>query len=160
VSIHAAAAIWSRLEAIAEPFEAETFRALSDEDLRAAGLSRQKISYGRSLADLVATGEVKLHRLPRMADEEAVAELTKIKGIGQWTAEIYLLFALGRPDVWPVDDLALMVGAQHIKGLPERPDRKAMLDLGEDWRPWRGAVAHLLWHTYHVAELHRNKPGG
>lgn len=155
VSIHAADAIWARLEALVEPFEADTFRALTDAELRGAGLSRQKIAYGRSLAELVASGEVKLHRLPGMPDEDAIAELTKIKGIGRWTAEIYLLFALGRRDIWPVDDLALMIAAQHVKGLRERPERKAMMEIGEAWRPWRGAVSHLLWHTYRAAELHR-----
>lgn len=151
VSIHAAAAIWARLQQLVDPLEPENFLAQPDEALRAAGLSRQKILYGRHLAAMIARRELRLSRLPRLPDDEAVAELVRIKGIGRWTAEVYLLFALGRRDVWPVDDLALMIGLQRMKQLPERPDRKAMLELGEPWRPWRGAVSHLIWHYYSTA---------
>ena len=128
--------------------EPERFLAQPDDALRAAGLSRQKILYGRHLAEMIARRELRLSRLPRLPDDDAVAELVRIKGIGRWTAEIYLLFALGRRDIWPVDDLALMIGLQRMKQLPDRPGRKAMLELGEIWRPWRGAVSHLIWHYY------------
>jgi DNA-3-methyladenine glycosylase II len=84
-----------------------------------------------------------------MEDEAAIAQLVKIKGVGRWTAEVYLLFAHGRRDIWPIDDLGLIVGMQRLKGLRKRPDRKRMLRLAEPWRPWRGAAAHLLWHYFH-----------
>lgn len=148
VSIQAAASIWAKVEAAVDPMLPETVLALEDDALRAAGLSRQKVAYARHLSESIASGAVRLHRLPRLGDEEAIAELVQIKGIGRWSAEIYLLSALGRADMWPVDDLALMIAAQRMKGLEDRPNRKAMLEIGEAWRPWRGAVAHLLWHYY------------
>ena len=119
---------------------------------------RQKVAYARHLAEMVGSGDVRLNRLPRMTDEEAIAELIRIKGIGRWSAEIYLLSALGRRDMWPVDDLALMIAAQRMKRLEARPDRKGMIALGEAWRPWRGAVAHLLWHYYSNAPAPRLVP--
>ena len=128
---------------------AQAYCAVADDDLRASGLSRQKLSYMRSLAELVASGDVPLDALDTLDDEDAITQLVKIKGIVRWTAEIYLMFALGRRDVWPADDLGLMVGMQRIKQLRSRPDRKRMLRLGEAWRPWRSAAAHLLWHYFH-----------
>jgi len=149
VSIAAAAAIWGRLASAVDPLEPATLLATSEEALRAAGLSRQKISYARGLAGEIAAGRIKLERLPRLADEEAIETLTMLKGIGRWTAEVYLLFALGRTDMFPADDLALMSAAGHMKGLAERPDRAGVLTIAEAWRPWRGAAAHMLWHYYH-----------
>ncbi len=155
VSIQAAAAIWERLERGLEQDGADMtpagFAACPDETLRGFGLSRQKILYGRHLAESIADGHVRLDRLGRMEDEAAIAELVQIKGIGRWTAEVYLLFAHGRPDVFPADDLALMIAAGRMKGLPERPGRTQLLTLIDPWRPWRGAGAHLLWHYYHHA---------
>lgn len=154
VSIASAAAIWGRLEKAAkpnagnEPVRPDDLLALDDEALRGAGLSRQKMAYGRGLAEAVVAGRLDLDGLRRMDDEDAVAELVKVKGIGRWTAEIYLLFALSRPDVLPTDDLALMISAQRMKRLDERPNRAAMMELAESWRPWRGAAAHFLWHYY------------
>ena len=100
----------------------------------------------------MASGELNLRSLDTLSDEAVIAELTRLKGIGRWTADIYLLFALKRPDVWPVDDLALVIAVQRLKGLKERPDRKRMLKIGEAWRPWRSAAAKFLWHYY------RNSP--
>lgn len=148
LSIASAAAIWARLETACGEVDAESFLALSDEDLRAVGFSRQKTTYARSLAELVASGSVRLNRLGRLDDEAAIAELVQIKGIGRWTAEIYLLSALGRRDIFPADDLALMVGAQYLRGLRKRPDKKRLLKIAEAWRPHRTAAAHLLWHYY------------
>jgi len=151
VSAQAAEAIRRRLfAALAAPTPA-AFLALDDAALRAAGLSRQKIGYGRGLAAALAEGSLNLARLHRLADEAAIAELVRIKGIGRWTAEIYLLFALRRPDIWPVDDLAVQVAVQRMKGLPERPGRAEMGELGEAWRPWRSVVARLMWHYYRNA---------
>jgi DNA-3-methyladenine glycosylase II len=149
VSIAAAAAIWGRLAAAVDPLAPETLLARDDETLRAAGLSRQKIKYARGLADDIVSGRVRLERLPRMSDDDAIETLITLKGIGRWTAEVYLLFALGRTDMFPADDLALMTAAGHMKGLDERPDRAHVLEIAEAWRPWRGAAAHMLWHYYH-----------
>ncbi len=115
--------------------------------LRACGLSRQKQGYVRSLCELVAGGELDLENLPA-DDEEAIAELVRIKGIGRWSAEIYLLFAEGRPDIWPAGDLAVMAGLGKILGHEVRPDEKATRALAEGWRPHRGALAIFTWHCY------------
>jgi DNA-3-methyladenine glycosylase II len=121
----------------------------SDEELRAAGISRQKAGYARSLADLILSGELDLAHLPK-DDEEAITLLTKIKGIGRWSAEIYLLFAEGRPDVWPAGDLAVQISIGKLLGLKDRPTEKQLRELGEAWRPNRGAAAVLAWHSYNA----------
>lgn len=151
LSVHAAAAIWGRVETLVQPMTPDQFLRFDDEKLRAAGLSRQKIAYMRSLAELVAAGKVDFERIPTLDDDAAIAELVQIKGIGRWTAEVYMLFAHGRRDVWPIDDLALMVAAQRLRGMRKRPNRKQMLKLAEAWRPWRGAVSMFLWHYYRAA---------
>lgn len=148
VSIAAARSIWNKLDAAvggaADPVK---LLATSDETLRTAGLSRQKVAYARSLAELVASGELDLHKLPK-DDEEAIAHLIDVKGIGRWSAEIYLLFAEGRPDVWPAGDLAVQVEIGRIMGLEGRPTEKALRELAEPWRPHRGAAAIFAWHHY------------
>ena len=131
----------------AEP-EPATFLVLDDDDLRAVGFSRQKTRYGRVLAEAVGNGSLKLEGLRRRDDEAAKAELMQLPGIGHWTADIYLMEALGRPDVWPVGDLALQVGAQRVKGLDGRPDQDILMEIGEAWRPWRAVAARILWHHY------------
>jgi DNA-3-methyladenine glycosylase II len=120
--------------------------------LRACGLSRQKQGYARSLCELVEAGAIDFDNLPA-DDEEAIALLTQIKGIGRWTAEIYLLFAEGRPDIWPAGDLAIQEGMGRILGLPERPSEKQVRAAAEAWRPHRGAVTLLTWHCYNTAAL-------
>ena len=148
VSVAAARSMWAKLEAAygAPPDLAKILEA-SDEQLRAAGLSRQKAGYARSLAALILSGELDLAGLPA-EDEEAIALLTRIKGIGRWSAEIYLLFAEGRPDVWPAGDLAVQVAIGRLLGLGERPSEKRLRELAEAWRPHRGAAAVLAWHSY------------
>lgn len=131
----------------AEP-EPAAFLRLSDDDLRGVGFSRQKTRYGRALADAVDDGTLQLERLRRCDDEAAKAELMQLPGIGHWTADIYLMTALGRPDVWPVGDLALAVAAERVKGLNARPDQDMLMALGEAWRPWRAVAARVLWHYY------------
>jgi DNA-3-methyladenine glycosylase II len=146
VSIKAAAAIWARLEeATGGCGDPARVAAASDEAMRGAGLSRQKVAYARSLADAVLSGELDFDRLPQ-DDEEAIARLVRIKGIGRWSAEIYLLFAEGRPDVWPAGDLAVQIEIGRILGLAERPSEKAIRVLAEAWRPHRGAAAIFAWH--------------
>ncbi|MBT7769753.1 MAG: DNA-3-methyladenine glycosylase 2 family protein, partial [Rhodospirillales bacterium] len=98
----------------------------------------------------VSDGKLNFRKIHRMEDEAVIEELTKIKGIGRWSAEIYLLFALRRPDIWPVDDLAVVVAMQRIKGLSERPRRKEMMALAENWRPLRSVAARLCWHYYNT----------
>jgi DNA-3-methyladenine glycosylase II len=146
--VASADAILGRLDEAVSALTPEGFLALDDSALKAIGFSRQKTAYVRGLAAGLVEGRVDLDGLARLDDEAAIAELVKIKGIGRWSAEIYLLFSLKRPDIWPVDDLAVVVAVQRLKGLAERPDRAAMLEIGEPWRPWRSVAARLLWHYY------------
>jgi DNA-3-methyladenine glycosylase II len=150
VSRASADAIWARLAAAIDPFTPEGVLALDDGALRRLGLSQQKARYARALAAEIAEGRLDLRRLGRAADEDAIAMLTAVPGIGRWTAEIYLLAALQRPDVWPAADLALMIAVERLKGLPARPGLKQMILLGEAWRPWRAVAARLLWHYYRM----------
>lgn len=153
VSVAAARSMWAKLEAaFGSPPELAMLLAASDEELRAAGMSRQKSGYIRSLAELVISGELDLEGLPD-DDEEAIALLTKIKGIGRWSAEIYLLFAEGRADVFPAGDLAVMIELGRLMGLPDKPSEKQLRELAEPWRPYRGAAAVLAWHSYNSAVL-------
>lgn len=148
VSVHAANAVWNRLEAaLGEGCPPDKLLAASFDELRACGLSRQKQGYARSLAELVTTGALDLDQLPA-DDEEAIAQLTQIKGIGRWSAEIYLLFAEGRPDVWPAGDLAVQIEVGRILGHADRPSEKAIREIAEGWRPHRGAAAIFAWHHY------------
>jgi len=153
VSVAAARSMWAKLEAaFGSPPDLTKLLDATDEDLRAAGMSRQKAGYIRSLAQLVISGELELDALPA-DDEQAIALLTKIKGIGRWSAEIYLLFAEGRPDVFPAGDLAVMIELGRLKGLPDKPSEKQLRELAEAWRPYRGAAAVLAWHSYNSAVL-------
>jgi DNA-3-methyladenine glycosylase II len=153
VSVAAARSMWSKLEAAyGSPPDLAAILKASDEELRLAGISRQKAGYARSLAELVLSGELKLDALPD-DDDEAVALLTRIKGIGRWSAEIYLLFAEGRPDVWPAGDLAVQIEIGRLLGLADRPTEKQLRELAELWRPYRGAAAILAWHSYNSEVL-------
>jgi DNA-3-methyladenine glycosylase II len=152
VSVAAATSVWNKLEAALGEVTPEAVLAADFDTLRACGLSRQKQGYARSLSELVASGELDLDALPE-DDEEAIAHLVRIKGIGRWSAEIYLLFAEGRPDIWPAGDLAIQEGLGRILGLPERPSEKAVRAAAEGWRPHRGAVTLLTWHCYNTAAL-------
>lgn len=153
VSIKAAASIWAKLEAATGGCDDPAkVAATSVEALRGAGLSRQKASYAHSLAEEVMTGRLNLDNLPAH-DGEAIAELIRVKGIGRWSAEIYLLFAEGRLDIWPAGDLAVQIEIGRILGLPDRPSEKAIRALAEKWRPHRGAAAILAWHHRHVVPI-------
>ncbi|MHA3840653.1 DNA-3-methyladenine glycosylase family protein [Sphingomonas aestuarii] len=151
VSVAAASSVWNKLDAAlgGRADDPDALLAASDEVLKGAGLSRQKLGYARSLAGLVTSGELDLHNLPT-DDEDAIAELTKIKGIGRWSAEIYLLFAEGRADIWPAGDLAVQIEIGRLLGHDERPSEKAIRELAENWRPHRGAAAIFAWHHYKV----------
>jgi len=153
VSVAAARSMWAKLEtAYGSPPDLKTILKAGDDELRLAGLSRQKAGYARSLAQLVLSGELDLARLPQ-DDEEAIALLTRIKGIGRWSAEIYLLFAEGRTDVWPAGDLAVQIEIGKLLGLEGKPTEKQLRELAEAWRPHRGAVAVLAWHSYNSQVL-------
>lgn len=153
VSVASAASVWRKLEAeLGEDMAPGTLLGRDFDALRACGLSRQKQGYARSLCELVVSGDLPLDNLPE-DDEEAIAELIRIKGIGRWSAEIYLLFAEGRQDVWPAGDLAVMAGLHKILGLPERPSEKEARAMSEPWRPHRGAVAIFTWHCYNNPAL-------
>lgn len=148
VSVAAANAIWARMETmVGAGLAPEAVAAAPDELLRAAGLSRQKAAYAKSLADHVASGTIDFDRLPP-DDEEAIAQMTAIKGIGRWSAEIYLLFAEGRGDVWPAGDLAVQIEVGRLLGLPERPSERETRRLAQRWSPHRGAAAVFTWHSY------------
>jgi DNA-3-methyladenine glycosylase II len=153
VSVAAAASVWNKLEGLlGQGMDPRDLLAASFDDLRGCGLSRQKQGYARSLCELVDQGAIRFDALPD-DDEAAIAQLTQIKGIGRWSAEIYLLFAEGRPDIWPAGDLAVQVGLGKLLGLTERPDERTTRDLAEHWRPHRGAVAIFTWHCYNNPAL-------
>lgn len=153
VSVAAARSMWAKLEAaFGSPPDLTMLLAATDEELRAAGISRQKAGYIRSLAELVISGDLDLDALPA-DNEEAIALLTKIKGIGRWSAEIYLLFAEGRRDVFPAGDLAVQIELGRLMGFEEKPTEKQLREIGERWKPHRGAAAVLAWHSYNSAVL-------
>jgi DNA-3-methyladenine glycosylase II len=153
VSVAAARSMWSKLEAsYGSPPDLAAILNAADGELRVAGISRQKAGYARSLAELVLSGELNLAALPE-EDDEAVALLTRIKGIGRWSAEIYLLFAEGRGDVWPAGDLAVQIEIGRLLGLPDRPSETYLREVAEAWRPYRGAAAILAWHSYNSSVL-------
>jgi len=150
VSVASASAVWTRLETLLGKGCAPDALLAQDYDaLRGCGLSRQKQGYARSLAALVLSGELDLGNLPD-DDEAAIAQLVQVKGIGRWSAEIYLLFAEGRPDIWPAGDLAVQIEIGRLLKLPARPTEKETRALGDGWRPWRGAAAILAWHHYNT----------
>jgi DNA-3-methyladenine glycosylase II len=154
ISTKAAAAIWARLElAAADGVTATSLLALSDADFRAVGFSLRKAEYARDLARAVAEGRLDLDQLAICEEAELVARIAALRGFGRWSAEIYGLFALGRVDMFPADDLALQVAAMRLKRLPARPSGKALRELAEPWRPLRGAAAVFLWHYYGAATL-------
>ncbi len=145
VSTAAASAIWARVEALGAT-TAAAVHAADDDALRSCGLSRQKVSYARAIAD----SGIDFTALRTMPDAEVVAELTRIRGIGVWTAEIYAMFSLGRADVFAPGDLALRDAAHRLFDLPARPSEKELRALSADWSPWRAVAARLLWAYYHV----------
>ena len=154
VSNEAAFAIWRRVSGLPGATTPEGFLALEPERVGIeGGLTRQKVRHGRDLAQAILSGALRLDALDAMADEEAVAHLCQVRGIGRWTAEVHLLFSLGRPDVFPSGDLALQAAAAHLAGLPARPDARAMAAMALAWAPHRSVAARLLWHHW----LHHTK---
>ena len=148
VSLASAQAAFNRLAQAIGPITPRRFLLMDDERLLQIGFSRQKKRYVRLLAEDILSGRFDLAGLVEMDDAEVREAMLKIKGVGDWSVDIYLLMALRRPDVWPKADLALMTAAQKVKGLAQRPSVDDMQALGEAWRPWRAVAARILWHYY------------
>jgi len=148
ISTKAAATIYGRLAAML-PARAtpDALLSLTDEQLRQAGMSRQKSAYLRDLATKVNSGELPVHSLHELTDDEVIDAIVKVKGLGRWSAEMFLMFRLRRPDVLPVDDLGIMVAIQRAYGLRKRPDPKRIRKIGEAWRPYRTVACWYLWRS-------------
>ncbi|MFN3892929.1 MAG: DNA-3-methyladenine glycosylase family protein [Beijerinckiaceae bacterium] len=151
VSAASAAAIHRRLLARFPVLEPHNLLSASDEDLRACGLSAPKMRTLRALGEALAGGALDLDAIGSLEAEEARTALTQVKGVGPWSADVYLLFCLGHPDVWPAGDLALQEAARMALRLRVRPDARRLERIGERWRPWRAAAARLLWAYYGAA---------
>lgn len=152
LSIKAAATIFERLEqALGNPPTPEALLGRTDDELRAIGFSRQKVAHSKGLARAVLEGRLDPEQLASMIDEDVIETLTALKGFGRWSAEMFLMLALGRCDVWPVDDLGIRAGLQILLDLEERPDRQRTFELGLGWAPHRSAMALLLWHLHERA---------
>jgi DNA-3-methyladenine glycosylase II len=157
VSLASARAAYDRLLVATGRLAPERFLALRDEELKGIGFSRQKTAYGRGLAEAILDGRLDLTLIETLDDAEAKTRLTAIKGIGSWTADIYLMMGLRRPDTWPNGDLALNVAVQRVKRLRKRPTPERLQEVGEAWRPWRAVAARILWH-YCLSSPRRNGP--
>ena len=148
VSLASAKAAYDRVVAVTGRLVPERFLALSDAELKAVGFSRQKAVYGRGLARAILDGRIDLARLETLDDDQVKVQLTAIKGIGPWTADIYLLMVLRRPDTWPSGDLALASAVQRVKRLRAQPTPEKLERIGRAWQPWRAVAARILWHYY------------
>jgi DNA-3-methyladenine glycosylase II len=156
LSIASAQAIWTRVAAAVRPMSAKAFRSLSDEELRRAGLSRGKVKTLRAMSAAIEAG-LDLNRLAHAPEEIVHATLTALPGIGPWSADIFLLFCLGRADAFAAGDLALQTAAASALQLRERPSREELLEIAERWRPWRGVAAHMLWAYYKIPAERRDR---
>jgi DNA-3-methyladenine glycosylase II len=148
LSIASADAIWGRVRTRVQPFDATTLLNIPDKDLRKTGLSRSKVATLREVAMAIEAGRLKLNALARAPEDTIHAELTSIKGIGPWTADIYIMFSLARADAWSPGDLALQHAVKDALLLAERPSITEMIEVSERWRPWRSVAARLLWSYY------------
>lgn len=151
ISTYAAAAIMERVERCVPDLTAANLLLCPDERLREAGLSWRKIEYAKGLSQAIISGQLDVNRLEQMDDAEAIDQIVALKGFGRWSAEIYLMFSLGRKDLFPADDLALRVALMKLKGLPDRPTPKESRILTEHWSPWRSVGSLFLWHFYRGA---------
>jgi DNA-3-methyladenine glycosylase II len=147
VSTASARAIFGRFEKLIDPLTADGVLAASDELFREAGLSRPKVKALRAIAEAVAGG-LDLDHLETLDPADAIARLTDVSGVGPWTAEVYLLFAVGHPDIFPARDVALQTAVGHALGMEVRPGEKALIAIAESWRPWRGVASRLFWAYY------------
>jgi len=152
LSVAAADTIFARVKACVVPFDPATLLATSDEVLRAAGLSAPKQRHMRAIASRIQSGELDLVAIEMLSYEDAHAHLVETKGVGPWTADIYLMFSLGHADAWPVGDVALQAAVAGALGLRKRPDPKKLARIGERWRPWRAVAARLFWRHYRTTQ--------
>ncbi len=160
VSLASARAAFENLIAATRMVTPQNFITLNDRRLKKIGFSRQKAGYCRGLAVAILKKDVDLDALAKMDDASARSALMGLKGVGPWTADIYLLMALKRPDIWPSGDLALAVSLQEVRGLPSRPNREQLDQIALQWRPWRAVAARLLWHHYLSKRRKRNEDRG
>jgi DNA-3-methyladenine glycosylase II len=148
VSLASARALYQRVLGAVRPLTPGRFLKLSETELRQLGFSRQKSLYARLLAEAIHSRRFALHKLHELEDQHARAQLIALKGIGAWTADIYLMSALRRPDIWPVGDLALATAVQEVKRLRKRPSPSKLERMSQPWRPWRAVAARIFWHAY------------
>ncbi len=148
VSLASAQTAYDKLLNRVNPLTPVSFLTLKNDELKQVGFSRQKTRYCRILAQSILSGELDLDKLQHQSNKKAMTSLTNLKGIGPWTAGIYLLMAHRRPDIWPRGDLALQASMQEVKQLPTRPSSDEAAELAEIWKPWRSVAAHILWHNY------------
>jgi DNA-3-methyladenine glycosylase II len=148
VSLASAKAAFAKLQQAANPITPKRFLSFGDQELKTIGFSRQKAAYCRELAKSILHGEMDLSSLHRMGAIEARAKLMERKGIGAWTADIYLMMAMLKPDIWPTGDLALATAVQEVKNLPSRPMPEQLEEISRPWQPWRAVAARILWHHY------------
>jgi DNA-3-methyladenine glycosylase II len=156
VSLASAASMFARMKKNVVPFHPARMIELGEAHLKSLGLTRQKTGYCLHLAQSLSDNSFRLSRLSRMSDAEAKAALMEIKGLGAWSADVYLLMALRRPDIWPVNDLALTIAVTKLKQLPARPNPAQLTEMGEAWRPFRSVAARMLW-QYYLATRHGEK---
>ena len=148
LSVASAKAIFNRMKELIKPFTPKKFIEVKEVDLKKVGLSFQKINYCKGIANKIINEDLNLKNLEKMSDADAIEELVKIKGIGEWTAKCYLLGCLKRIDIWPSSDLGLIVAIQRLKGMEERPKELTIEEIAEPWSPYRSVAALLLWSTY------------
>jgi DNA-3-methyladenine glycosylase II len=156
VSLKSAKSMLVRLEGAIQPFTPSRFIEFGDAYLRSLGVTRQKSAYLLHLADSIVNGELSFTRLARMSDDDARLALTRVKGIGSWSADVYLLMAMRRADIWPAGDLALAVAMKELKALPHRPSSNELEHLAEQWRPYRAVAARMLWQYYLATKRHKS----
>ena len=148
ISLASAKAVYDRLVAAVGTLTPQSVLALEDITLRELGFSWQKVTYAKNIAQAIASEQLDLDRLSLASNEEVMKSLTQIKGVGPWTAEVYLLMSLRRPDIWPIGDLALVRAIQDLHELKEWPSKQYLTDVGEPWSPWRSVATRILWHFY------------
>jgi DNA-3-methyladenine glycosylase II len=156
VSLASAASLFARLKTNVVPFQPARMLELGEPHLKSLGLTRQKTIYCLHLAQSLADKRLRLAQLSRLGDSEARSALLELKGIGPWSADIYLLMALGRPDIWPTNDLALAIAVTRLKQLPSRPNSNQLAEIAESWRPYRSVAARMLW-QYYLARLDQSE---
>ena len=157
VSLASAKAAYEKLLKKMGSITSVDFLELSDAELKTIGFTRQKTSYGRNLAEAMITDHLDLSKLSDLDDAHAKEQLMSIKGIGPWTADMYLLMALGRPDIWPNGDIALASAVQKLEGVASRPSFEELNEMSLKWKPWRAVAARILWH-YYLSERKMNAP--